>query len=121
MPSLWQTQSDPQQVGKTDHDVGGLACILGLTNSHNQSLQALSNRAIQKLRLQVSGRISVLMSTFSVFGLSYGRSDNEFCAEEGQNPIFDRIQGRDSILVTRDRRDSNYNENRVRLLLNKHS
>jgi len=30
----------------------------------------------------VSGRISVVMSTLSVFGLSYGRSDNEFCAEE---------------------------------------
>jgi len=28
---------------------------------------------------------------FSVFGLSYGRSDNEFCAEEGQNPIFDPL------------------------------
>ena len=24
-------------VGKTDHNVGGLACILGLTKSHNQS------------------------------------------------------------------------------------
>jgi len=86
-------------VGKTDHDVGGLACILGLTNSHNQSLQALSNRAIQKLRLQVSGRISVLMSTFSVFGLSYGRSDNEFCAEEGQNPIFDPLPRNEKLCV----------------------
>jgi len=27
----------PRQVGKTVHNVGGLACILGLTNSHNQS------------------------------------------------------------------------------------
>ena len=27
----------PNLVGKTDHNVGGLACILGLTNSHNQS------------------------------------------------------------------------------------
>jgi len=35
--SLWQTQSDPLRVGKTDHNVGGLACILGLTNPHNQS------------------------------------------------------------------------------------
>jgi len=25
----------PNLVGKTDHNVGGLACILGLTNSHN--------------------------------------------------------------------------------------
>jgi len=31
------------------------------------------------------------MSTFSVFGLSYGRSGNQFCAEEGQNPIFDPL------------------------------
>jgi len=31
------------------------------------------------------------MSTFCVFGLSYGRSGNEFCAEEGQNPIFDPL------------------------------
>jgi len=29
------------------------------------------------------------MSTFSVFGLSYGRSGNEFCAEEGRNLIFE--------------------------------
>jgi len=29
--------SSPLQVGKTAHDVGRLACILGLTNSHNQS------------------------------------------------------------------------------------
>jgi len=34
LPSLWQTQSDPQRVCKTDHNVGGLACILGLTNFH---------------------------------------------------------------------------------------
>jgi len=27
----------------------------------------------------------------SVFGLSYGRSNNEFCAEEVQNPIFDPL------------------------------
>ena len=31
------------------------------------------------------------MSTFSVFWLSYGRSGNEFCSEEGQNPIFDPL------------------------------
>jgi len=37
LPSLWQTQSDPLQVGTTNHNVGGLACILGLTNPHNQS------------------------------------------------------------------------------------
>ena len=53
--------------------------------------KALSNGAIRKLILQVSGRISVLMSTFSVFWLSYGRPGNEFCAEEGQNPIFDPL------------------------------
>jgi len=39
LPSLWQIQSDPQQEGKTDHNNGGLACILGLTNPHNQSPQ----------------------------------------------------------------------------------
>jgi len=34
----WQTQADPLSSGlKTDHNVGGLACILGITNSHNQS------------------------------------------------------------------------------------
>jgi len=27
----------PNLVGKIDHNVGGLACILGLTNSQNQS------------------------------------------------------------------------------------
>ena len=51
--------------------------------------KAHSNGAIPKLNFLVSGRISVVMSTFSVFGLSYGRSGNEFCTEEGQNPIFD--------------------------------
>jgi len=51
--------------------------------------KALSNGVILKQNFLVSGRISVVMSTFSVFGLSYGRSGNEFCAEEGQNPIFD--------------------------------
>ena len=58
----------------------------------------------------VSGRISIVMSTFSVcgfsygrsgnlfsaetfsvFGLSYGRSGNLISAEEGQNPIFDPL------------------------------
>jgi len=29
---------DPLRVGKTNHNVGGLACILGLTNPYNQSL-----------------------------------------------------------------------------------
>jgi len=53
--------------------------------------QALSNGALQKLNFQVSRRISVVMSTYSVFGLSYGRSDIEFCSEEGQNPIFDPL------------------------------
>jgi len=37
LPSLWQIKSDPRQVGKTDHNVGELACIRRLTNSHNQS------------------------------------------------------------------------------------
>jgi len=31
------------------------------------------------------------MSTFSVFWLPYWRSENEFCVEEGQNPIFDPL------------------------------
>jgi len=53
--------------------------------------KALSNGAIPKLNFQVSGRISVVMSTFPVFGLSYGRSNNVFCVEEGQNPIFDPL------------------------------
>jgi len=50
-------------------------------------VQALSNRAIPKLNFPASGRISVVMSTFSVFGLS----SNEFCTEEGQNPTFDPL------------------------------
>jgi len=52
---------------------------------------ALSNGVIPKLNFLVSRRISVVMSTFSLFGLSYGRSDNEFCAEEGQTPICDPL------------------------------
>jgi len=31
------------------------------------------------------------MSTFSVFGLSYGRSGGAFGAEEGQTPKFDPL------------------------------
>ena len=31
LPSLWQTQADPRLVGKTNHNFGGLTCILGLT------------------------------------------------------------------------------------------
>jgi len=53
--------------------------------------EALSNGATPKLNFLVSGRISVVMSIFSVFGLSYGRSGNEICAEEGQTPIFDPL------------------------------
>jgi len=34
---LEQTMRVPRQVGKTGHNIGGLACILWLTNSHNQS------------------------------------------------------------------------------------
>ena len=34
-------------------------------------IKALSNRAIRKLNFLVSGCISIVMSTFSVFGLSY--------------------------------------------------
>ena len=45
LPYLWQTRADPSQVGKTDHNVGGLACILGLTNPHNQSLSLPRNIA----------------------------------------------------------------------------
>jgi len=41
--------------------------------------KALSNGANPKLNFLVSRRISIVMSTFSVFGLSYGRSGNEFC------------------------------------------
>ena len=56
---------------------------------NGSGLKALSNGAIPKLNFLVSGRISVVMST--VFWLSYGRSGNKFCAEEGQNPIFDPL------------------------------
>jgi len=41
-------------------------------------VRADSIGALRKLILQVSGCISVVMSIFSVFGLSYERSDNEF-------------------------------------------
>jgi len=51
----------------------------------------LSNEAIPKMNFLVSGRIFVVTSIFSVFGLSYGRSGNEICSEEGQNPIFDPL------------------------------
>ena len=61
------------------------------TKLSGKTPQALPNGAIPKLNFLVSGRISVVMSTFSVFRLSYGRSDNEFCAEEGQTPIFDPL------------------------------
>ena len=40
--------------------------------------QANSNGEYRKLNFQVSGRISVVMSTFWMFGLSDGRFDNEF-------------------------------------------
>jgi len=53
--------------------------------------KALSNGTIPKLNFLVRGRISVVMSTFCLFWLSYGRSCNEFCAEEGENPIFDPL------------------------------
>jgi len=53
--------------------------------------EALSNGAIPKLNFLVPGRISVVMSKFSVFGLSYERFDNELYAEEGQYPIFDPL------------------------------
>jgi len=35
-PELRADPASPLQVGKTVHNVGGLACILGLINSHNQ-------------------------------------------------------------------------------------
>jgi len=44
----------------------------------NQNDKANFNGALRKLNFQVSGRISVVMSTFSIFRLSYGRSENEF-------------------------------------------
>ena len=59
--------------------------------SGGHSHKALSNGAIPKLNFLVSRGVSVVMSSFFVFGLSYGRSGNEFCAEEGQNPIFDSL------------------------------
>jgi len=45
LPGLWQTQSDPQLVGTTDHDVGVLVCILGLTNSQIRSPTSGYNRS----------------------------------------------------------------------------
>ena len=39
------------------------------------------------------------MSIFSVFGLSYGRSGNEICAEEGQTPIFDPLPRNEKLWV----------------------
>ena len=65
-------------------------CLLA-TKTNLSEAKAFSNGAIPKLNFLVSGRIFVVMSTFSVFWLSYGRSGNEFCAEEGQNPIFDPL------------------------------
>jgi len=41
---LEQTLRKPCQVGKTVHNVGGLACILGLTNSHNLSPELLGHQ-----------------------------------------------------------------------------
>jgi len=60
-----------------------LTRLLGLGRFHlifhgNQNNKANINGALRKLNVQVSGRISVVMSTFSIFGLSYGCSDNEF-------------------------------------------
>jgi len=51
----------------------------------------MSDTYIPKLNFLVSGRDSFVISTFSVFGLSYVRSGNEFCVEDGQNPIFDPL------------------------------
>jgi len=51
---------------------------LNLRYDRQQGLhKADANRALRELNFQVSGRISVVMCTFSVFGLSYGRSKSE--------------------------------------------
>ena len=76
---------------KGGHGWVGLVLSPSAGGSNRRCRQALFNGAIPKLNFLVSGRISAVMSTFSVFGLSYGRSGNEFCAEEGQNPIFDPL------------------------------
>jgi len=49
------------------------------------------NGALRKLNFQVFGRISVVMSTFSEFGLSYGRSNNEFWHISIEIPGFDPL------------------------------
>ena len=51
---------------------------LNLRYDRQQGLhKADANRALRKLNFQVSGRISVVMCTFLVFRLSYGRSKSE--------------------------------------------
>jgi len=52
---------------------GSNTWLLG-TKNNEVLTKVLYNGAIRKLNFQVSGRISVVMSIFSVFGLSYGRS-----------------------------------------------
>jgi len=59
--------------------------------THLCFIHTLGTFEILKLILKVSGRISVLMSTCSVIGVSYRRSNDGFCAEEGQNMIFDPL------------------------------
>jgi len=66
----------------------GFAVLYTISRS---GTRALSNGAIPKLIFLVSGRISIVMSTFWLFRLCDGRSDDEFGAEEGQNPIFDHL------------------------------
>jgi len=80
----------PKQSG-SDSTLSCLARSSCGTGSAQSIREALSNGAIPKLNFLVSGRISIVMSTFSLFGPFYGRSGNEICAEEGQNPIFDPL------------------------------
>jgi len=79
----WQSRDSWYQFSKF--------LVLWLDKSQWRIGKTLFNGATPKLNFLVSGRISIVMSTFSVFGLSYGRSNNEFCAEEGRNPIFDPL------------------------------
>ena len=88
----------PKQSG-SDSTLSCLARSSCGTGSAQSIREALSNGATPKLNFLVSGRISVVMSIFSVFGLSYGRSGNEICAEEGQNPVFDPQQNHVCIWV----------------------
>jgi hypothetical protein len=67
--------------------------MLSTTTLAASNGKANSNGALRTLNFQVSGRNSVVMSTFSVFacGLSYGRSNKEFWHISIEIPGFDPL------------------------------